>query len=107
MHDPDDRCFCFDCTDYRKKQQFNNQNNTSDYNYLPYNLPPQMSDNVGKRLNDYLMDRKRSISNNSNFTDYDMNVQNNNYRWNQQPHYSTNELNGSKNFVGGQVKSLR
>ena len=26
-----------------------------------YSLPPQMSDNIGKRLNDYLMDRKRSM----------------------------------------------
>lgn len=107
QHEPNDGCFCYDCTDYRKKQQFNNQNNTSDYNYLPYNLPPQMSDNVGKRLNDYLMDRKRSIGNNSNFTDYDMNVQNNNHRWNQQPHYPGNELNGSKNYpYGGQVRFI-
>ncbi|XP_065090107.1 membrane-associated guanylate kinase, WW and PDZ domain-containing protein 1 isoform X2 [Ochlerotatus camptorhynchus] len=28
---------------------------------LPYQLPPQMSDNIGKRLNEYLMDRKRSL----------------------------------------------
>lgn len=34
-------------------------NNNSDYSTL--NMPPQMSDNVGKRINDYIMDRKRSV----------------------------------------------
>lgn len=126
QHDPHDGCFCYDCSEYRKKQQmhhqqaqqqFNNNvnnNNNIDYNLLPYNLPPQMSDNVGKRINDYLMDRKRSIGNqhlplnqHSNFLDYDLNVQNNNnYRWNQQNQYSTSDMGApSNNYYAGQVRN--
>jgi atrophin-1 interacting protein 3 (BAI1-associated protein 1) len=64
QHQPDDRCFCYDCQDYRIKQSQQNEyhgapsNNNSDYS--TFHLPPQMSDNVGKRINDYLMDRKRN-----------------------------------------------
>lgn len=64
QHQPDDRCFCYDCQDFRIKQVHQNDyhgtpsNNNSDYS--TFNLPPQMSDNVGKRINDYLMDRKKN-----------------------------------------------
>ncbi|XP_049538905.1 membrane-associated guanylate kinase, WW and PDZ domain-containing protein 2 [Anopheles darlingi] len=40
---------------HQQQQQQQQQHNA------PYNLPPQMSDNIGKRLNEYLMDRKRSL----------------------------------------------
>lgn len=112
QHDPHDGCFCYDCSEYRKKQQqiqqqqqqFNNVNNNVDYNLLQYNLPPQMSDNVGKRINEYLMDRKRSIGSHSNFLDYDLNIQNNNYRWNQQNQYQGSDLGANRNnFYGAQV----
>ena len=70
QHAPHDSCFCYDCQDYRLKQQqqqqqqqqqYSNNSSNIDYNYLQsqFNLPPQMSDNVGKRINDYL-DRKRN-----------------------------------------------
>lgn len=77
QHQPDDRCFCYDCQGYRMKQMQQNQfigapsNNNSDYSTL--NLPPQMSDNVGKRINDYLMDRRRNTSDyfgGSNFNNF-------------------------------------
>lgn len=64
QHQPDERCFCYDCQNYRIKQNQSNEyqgtasNNNSDYS--TFNLPPQMSENVGKRINDYLMDRKRN-----------------------------------------------
>lgn len=66
-HEPHVNCFCFDCQDFRMKAAqlaiANNygapSNNNSDYSTL--NMPPQMSDNVGKRINDYIMDRKRSV----------------------------------------------
>uniref|UniRef100_A0A1Q3F106 Putative membrane-associated guanylate kinase n=1 Tax=Culex tarsalis TaxID=7177 RepID=A0A1Q3F106_CULTA len=68
-------CFCYDCQDYqRQQQQLMYQQQTLNRSYgqqqqqqqqsqqhLPYQLPPQMSDNIGKRLNEYLMDRKRSL----------------------------------------------
>lgn len=68
QHQPHDSCFCYDCQDYRIKQAQQSEyhgvpsNNTSDYSTLQsrFNLPPQMSDNVGKRINEYLMDRKRN-----------------------------------------------
>jgi atrophin-1 interacting protein 3 (BAI1-associated protein 1) len=67
-HQPHDSCFCYDCQDYRIKQAQQGEyhvtpsNNNSDYSTLQshFNMPPQMSDNVGKRINDYLMDRKRN-----------------------------------------------
>lgn len=82
QHQPHDSCFCYDCQDYRIKQAQQNEyhgapsNNNSDYSTLQgqFNLPPQMSDNVGKRINDYLMDRKRNAgefyNNNHNFISY-------------------------------------
>ncbi|XP_053683505.1 membrane-associated guanylate kinase, WW and PDZ domain-containing protein 1 [Sabethes cyaneus] len=72
-------CFCYDCQDYQRQQQLHYQqiyqqqtlnrsygNNPSHIQHpqqqqLPYQLPPQMSDNIGKRLNEYLMDRKRLL----------------------------------------------
>ncbi|XP_021709943.1 membrane-associated guanylate kinase, WW and PDZ domain-containing protein 1 isoform X2 [Aedes aegypti] len=77
-------CFCYDCQDYQRQQQLLHQqqqqqqhqqmyqqqtlnrsygNNPSHLQQQqhPYQLPPQMSDNIGKRLNEYLMDRKRSL----------------------------------------------
>jgi hypothetical protein len=69
QHQPHDSCFCYDCQDYRMKQSQQSEygapsNNNSDYSTLQsrFNLPPQMSDNVGKRINDYLMDRKRNAA---------------------------------------------
>ncbi|KAG5672544.1 hypothetical protein PVAND_002665 [Polypedilum vanderplanki] len=66
QHQPHDSCFCYDCQDYRLKQSqhsdyVSSSNNTSDYSLLQnqFNLPPQMSDNIGQRINNYLMDRKR------------------------------------------------
>lgn len=78
QHQPHDSCFCYDCQDYRIKQAQQSEyhgapsNNNSDYSTLQgqFNLPPQMSDNVGNRINDYLMDRKRNAGefyNNNNF----------------------------------------
>ncbi|XP_058837633.1 membrane-associated guanylate kinase, WW and PDZ domain-containing protein 1 [Topomyia yanbarensis] len=73
-------CFCYDCQDYQRQhqqllqqqQQNMYQQQTLNRSYannsshmqqqLPYQLPPQMSDNIGKRLNEYLMDRKRSLN---------------------------------------------
>uniref|UniRef100_A0A182YIV2 Uncharacterized protein n=1 Tax=Anopheles stephensi TaxID=30069 RepID=A0A182YIV2_ANOST len=74
-----DNCFCYDCQDVRQQQQQHhmqhqqqqqqqhlmNRQYSSSHPMNPsphgtYSLPPQMSDNIGKRLNDYLMDRKRS-----------------------------------------------
>lgn len=80
QHQPHDSCYCYDCQDYRiKQQQFGSE-------YMPYNLPPQMSDNVGKRINEYLLDRKRNAAAsatgghlNGNFGEE--NAQNNNWRW--------------------------
>lgn len=66
QHQPHDSCFCYDCQDYRIKNNINNEyvssNNTSDYSLLQnqFNLPPQMSDNIGQRINNYLLDRKRN-----------------------------------------------
>ena len=67
QHQPHDNCFCYDCQDYRLKQNQHSEyvsssNNTSDYSLLQnqFNLPPQMSDNIGQRINNYLMDRKRN-----------------------------------------------
>lgn len=69
QHQPHDSCFCYDCQDYRIKQAQHSEygtpsNNNSEYSTLHsrFNLPPQMSDNVGKRINDYLMDRKRNAA---------------------------------------------
>ena len=80
QHQPHDSCFCYDCQDYRIKKQTQQSeygapsNNNSDYSTLPgqFNLPPQMSDNVGKRINDYLMDRKRNAGEfyNNNFNTF-------------------------------------
>lgn len=81
QHQPHDSCFCYDCQDYRIKQLQQGEyhgapsNNNSDYSTLQsrFNLPPQMSDNVGKRINDYLMDRKRNAGefyNNGNFNTF-------------------------------------
>nr|XP_040234287.2 membrane-associated guanylate kinase, WW and PDZ domain-containing protein 1 [Anopheles coluzzii] len=74
-----DNCFCYDCQDYRQQQQqqqhhlqqqqhlMNRQFSSQQMHPMnasphgTYSLPPQMSDNIGKRLNDYLMDRKRSM----------------------------------------------
>ncbi|XP_035789703.1 membrane-associated guanylate kinase, WW and PDZ domain-containing protein 1-like [Anopheles albimanus] len=41
--------------------QQSHQQHQQQQHSAPYNLPPQMSDNIGKRLNEYLMDRKRSL----------------------------------------------
>ncbi|XP_062699123.1 membrane-associated guanylate kinase, WW and PDZ domain-containing protein 1 isoform X2 [Aedes albopictus] len=74
-------CFCYDCQDYQRQQQQllhqqqqqmyqqqtlnrsygNNPSHLQQQQQHPYQLPPQMSDNIGKRLNEYLMDRKRSL----------------------------------------------
>ncbi|XP_058458463.1 membrane-associated guanylate kinase, WW and PDZ domain-containing protein 1 [Malaya genurostris] len=71
-------CFCYDCQDYQRQQQQLHQQQQNMYQQqtinrsymnnsshmqpqLPYQLPPQMSDNIGKRLNEYLLDRKRSL----------------------------------------------
>lgn len=82
QHQPHESCFCYDCQDYRIKQQQAQQNeyhnhgassnNNSDYSVLQnqFNLPPQMSENVGKRINDYLMDRKRNAEFYNNFNNY-------------------------------------
>lgn len=66
QHQPHDSCFCYDCQDYRIKQAQQSEyigapsNNNSDYSTTHFSMPPQMSDNVGKRINEYLMDRKRN-----------------------------------------------
>jgi len=79
QHQPHESCFCYDCQDYRMKQQVQQQNeygassnNNSDYSLLQnqFNLPPQMPDNVGNRINDYLMDRKRNGDFYSSYTPY-------------------------------------
>lgn len=78
QHQPHESCFCYDCQDYRIKQAQQSEyigapsNNNSDYSTLQtqFSMPPQMSDNVGKRINDYLMDRKRNAGefyNSNNF----------------------------------------
>lgn len=67
-HQPHDSCFCYDCQDFRMKQaqhsEYVSSNNTISDNYSllqsQFNLPPQMSDNIGQRINNYLMDRKRN-----------------------------------------------
>ncbi|KFB53859.1 hypothetical protein ZHAS_00022299 [Anopheles sinensis] len=67
-----ENCFCYDCQDYQRQQQHQLMNRQSQMQHQMnsssphqqnalYSLPPQMSDNIGKRLNDYLMDRKRSM----------------------------------------------
>ncbi|XP_053677813.1 membrane-associated guanylate kinase, WW and PDZ domain-containing protein 1 [Anopheles nili] len=72
-----DNCFCYDCQDYRQQQQqqqhlMNRQFPSQPMHHMnpsphgTYSLPPQMSDNIGKRLNDYLMDRKRSMQQSGN-----------------------------------------
>lgn len=71
QHQPHDNCFCYDCQDFRIKQAQHSEyvsssNNTTSDNYSilqsQFNLPPQMSDNIGQRINNYLMDRKRNNS---------------------------------------------
>jgi hypothetical protein len=71
QHQPHDNCFCYDCQDFRMKQNQHSEyvsssNNTTSDNYSilqsQFNLPPQMSDNIGQRINNYLMDRKRNNS---------------------------------------------
>lgn len=100
-HEPHVNCFCFDCQDFRMKQaqlgvgnNYNNapSNNNSDYSTL--NMPPQMSDNVGKRINDYLMDRKRSgeIYNNGHTNNYGT--------------QGRNPGNGHMNYTNGLMVSL-
>lgn len=67
-HQPHESCFCYDCQDFRIKQaqhsEYVSSNNTVSDNYSllqsQFNLPPQMSDNIGQRINNYLMDRKRN-----------------------------------------------
>uniref|UniRef100_A0A182REL6 Membrane-associated guanylate kinase, WW and PDZ domain-containing protein n=1 Tax=Anopheles funestus TaxID=62324 RepID=A0A182REL6_ANOFN len=84
-----DNCFCYDCQDLRQQHQQQQQHHIQQQqqqqqhlmnrqfssqqmhqmNPSPhgtYSLPPQMSDNIGKRLNDYLMDRKRSMQQTGN-----------------------------------------
>ena len=68
-----DNCFCFECKEYQRQQhQLMNRpyNVNGQMAPVPYNLPPQMSDNIGKKLNDYLMDRKRSIQSNNQYELY-------------------------------------
>lgn len=71
QHQPHENCFCYDCQDFRIKQAQHSEyvsssNNTTSDNYSilqsQFNLPPQMSDNIGQRINNYLMDRKRNNS---------------------------------------------
>jgi atrophin-1 interacting protein 3 (BAI1-associated protein 1) len=89
QHQPHDSCFCYDCQDYRLKQAQHSDyvassNNTSDYSLLQnqFNLPPQMSDNIGQRINNYLMDRKRNSA--------DLLNSYNSYRTNGNPHIVSN-----------------
>lgn len=81
QHQPHDSCFCYDCQNYRIKQAHQSEyigapsNNNSDYSTLQtqFSMPPQMSDNVGQRINEYLMDRKRNAGefyNGNNFNTY-------------------------------------
>lgn len=77
QHQPHESCFCYDCQDFRLKQSQHSEyvsssNNTSDYSLLQnqFNLPPQMSDNIGQRINNYLMDRKRGGELFSNYHSY-------------------------------------
>jgi hypothetical protein len=55
-----ENCFCYECKEFRQA----GMNDNRLYDPIPYNLPPQMSDNIGKKLNDYLLDRKRSVQHN-------------------------------------------
>ncbi|XP_062561750.1 membrane-associated guanylate kinase, WW and PDZ domain-containing protein 1 [Armigeres subalbatus] len=87
-------CFCYDCQDYQRQQQLllqqqqqqhqqmyqqqtlnrsygNNPSHLQQQQQHPYQLPPQMSDNIGKRLNEYLMDRKRSMHQQQQQPQYD------------------------------------
>ncbi|XP_055601373.1 membrane-associated guanylate kinase, WW and PDZ domain-containing protein 1 [Uranotaenia lowii] len=88
-----ENCFCYDCQDYQRQQQqqqhqqqqqqqqqmYPQQTLNRSYSNNPghmqqqplYQLPPQMSDNIGKRLNEYLMDRKRSLQQQQQHPQYD------------------------------------
>lgn len=79
QHQPHDSCFCYDCQDFRIKQAQHSEyvtssNNTVSDNYSllqsQFNLPPQMSDNIGQRINNYLMDRKRNSNEMYNVNGY-------------------------------------
>uniref|UniRef100_A0A336JYE8 CSON007412 protein n=1 Tax=Culicoides sonorensis TaxID=179676 RepID=A0A336JYE8_CULSO len=48
---PHENCFCYECQDFNERKQVHNQSNY-------YSLPPQMNDNVGKRLNEFINDRR-------------------------------------------------
>lgn len=72
-----ENCFCFDCQDYANRRQFDFHQHQQRQQQLPkYNLPPQMNDNIGKRLHDYINNRKRSISNNFDTNNFDHNTMN-------------------------------
>ena len=69
-YQPHQNNFFYDNQNFRMKQtqqsEFPSSSNIVDnYSMLQnqFNLPPQMSNNIGQRINNYLMDRKRSTSN--------------------------------------------
>jgi hypothetical protein len=104
-------CFCYECQDYNRRQhEYNNlihqqqqqqqqqqqpPHSSSPSSTQQYNLPPQMSDNIGKRIHDYINDRRRILGttptsslayNNDAIIDgynYNNNNSNSNWSWGQ------------------------
>jgi atrophin-1 interacting protein 3 (BAI1-associated protein 1) len=103
-------CFCYDCQEYSRRlhdynlfvqQQQQQQQQQPPPPHSPtanqqYSLPPQMSDNIGKRIHDYINDRRRILGNTptSNMSyntndammdgfNYNNNIQQGNWSWGQ------------------------
>lgn len=79
-----ENCYCYDCQDYAGRKQDSFQSNY-------FTLPPQMNDNVGKRLNQFINERRFN-----NTQDGQSNNANNEWEWPQK--FTSNQVSIFFNF---------